>query len=146
MFHDKFYEVGGRKSELLQLHDNKQGMFTVDALAPRFTRASNIPLVAYWLNSKGTQGLCVFSLPISRVMIRRIYTLSYHHHHQIGSMNYYPLVRVRSWNKGERCMSLYILMWSMRSIKIVLESIPLCPNLLNYLANFESVAPFTNMI
>ena len=37
-----------------------------------------------------------------------IYTLSYHHH-QIGSMNYYPLFRVRSWNNGMRCMSFYIL-------------------------------------
>ena len=56
-------------------------------------------------------GLCVFSLPISLVMIERIhvYTLSYYHH-QIGSMNYYPLFRVRSWNNGMRCMSLYILM------------------------------------
>ena len=54
-------------------------------------------------------GLCVFSLPISTVMIERIYTLSYYHH-QIGSMNYYPLFRVRSWNNGMRCMFLYILM------------------------------------
>ena len=54
-------------------------------------------------------GLCVFSIPISLVMIERIYTLSYYHH-QIGSMNYYPLFRVRSWNNGMRCMSLYILM------------------------------------
>ena len=38
-----------------------------------------------------------------------IYTLSYYHH-QIGSMNYYPLFRVRSWYKGVRCMSFYILM------------------------------------
>ena len=38
-----------------------------------------------------------------------IYTLSYHHH-QIGSMNYYPLFRARSWNNGMRCMSFYILM------------------------------------
>ena len=52
--------------------------------------------------------LCVFSLPISLVKIERIYTLSYYHH-QIGSMNYYPLFRVRSWNNGMRCMSLYIL-------------------------------------
>ena len=51
-------------------------------------------------------GLCVFSLPISLVMIERIYTLSYYHH-QIGSMNYYPLFRVRSWNNGKCCMSLY---------------------------------------
>ena len=54
-------------------------------------------------------GLCVFSLPISLVMIGRIYTLSYYHH-QIGSMNYDPLFRVRPWNNGMRCMSLYILM------------------------------------
>ena len=38
-----------------------------------------------------------------------IHTLSYYHH-QIGSMNYYPLFRVRSWNNGVRCMSFYILM------------------------------------
>ena len=38
-----------------------------------------------------------------------IYTLSYHRH-QIGSMNYYPLFRVRSWNNGVRCMSFCILM------------------------------------
>ena len=37
-----------------------------------------------------------------------IHTLSYYHH-QIGSMNYYPLFGVRSWNNGMRCMSFYIL-------------------------------------
>ena len=36
-----------------------------------------------------------------------IYNLSYFHH-QIGSMNYYPLFRVKSWNNGVRCMSFYI--------------------------------------
>ena len=41
-------------------------------------------------------GLYVFCLPISLVMIERIYTytLSYYHN-QIGCMNYYPLFRVR---------------------------------------------------
>ena len=53
-------------------------------------------------------GLSVFSLPISLVMVERIYTLSCYHH-QIGSMDCYPLCRVRSWNNGMRCMSLYIL-------------------------------------
>ena len=38
-----------------------------------------------------------------------IYTLSYHQ--QIGSMNYYPFFRVRSWNNGVRCMSFYILVF-----------------------------------
>ena len=53
-------------------------------------------------------GLCVFSLPISLVMIGRVYTLSYNHH-QIGIMNYYPLFRARTWNNGVRCMSFYII-------------------------------------
>ena len=38
-----------------------------------------------------------------------IYTLSYNHH-LIGSMNYYPLFRVRPWNNGMHCMSFFILM------------------------------------
>ena len=50
--------------------------------------------------------LRVFSLSISLVMIEIIYTLSYYHH-QIGSMNYYPLFRARSWNNVMRCMSPY---------------------------------------
>ena len=33
--------------------------------------------------------------------------LSSYYHHQIGSMNYYPLFRVRSWNNGLRCMSFH---------------------------------------
>ena len=37
-----------------------------------------------------------------------MYILSYYHH-QIGSMNYYPLFSVRPWNNGMRCMFLYIL-------------------------------------
>ena len=53
-------------------------------------------------------GLCVFSLPISLVMTEKIFTFSYYHH-QIRSMNYNPLFRVRSWNNGMRCMSLCIL-------------------------------------
>ena len=46
------------------------------------------------------------------VMIEIIYIVSYYHH-QIGSMIYYPLFRVRSWNNGMRCMFLYILMVSL---------------------------------
>ena len=53
-------------------------------------------------------GLCVFSLPISLVMIEMIYTLSYYHH-QIGSMNYYPLFRARPWYNGMHCMSIFLL-------------------------------------
>ena len=64
-------------------------------------------------------GLCVFSLPISFVMIEiiYIYTLSYYHH-QIGSMNYYPLLRVRSWNNGMRCMHFYILLSESEGLRV----------------------------
>ena len=36
-------------------------------------------------------------------------TLSYYHHHQIGSMTHLPLFRVRSWNNGLSCTYFYIL-------------------------------------
>ena len=51
-----------------------------------------------------------------------IHTLSYYHH-QIGSMNYYPLFRVRSWNNGMRCMSFYILIIITIAIAIVITVI-----------------------
>ena len=54
-------------------------------------------------------GLYVFSLPFLLQWLREyIYTLSYYHH-QIGSVNYNPLFRVRSWNKNVHCMSFYSL-------------------------------------
>ena len=53
---------------------------------------------------------CMFSVyPIPSWWLREYIALTYYHH-QIGSMNYYPLFRVRSWNNGMRCMSVYILM------------------------------------
>ena len=70
----------------------------------RFSISSQLSIIQY-------MGLCVFSLPISLVMIERISILSYYNH-QIGSMNYYPLFRVTSWNNGMRYMSLYILIKS----------------------------------
>ena len=39
-----------------------------------------------------------------------IYTLSYYHH-QIGSMNHFPLFSIRSWINGKRCMSFCILIY-----------------------------------
>ena len=54
-------------------------------------------------------GLCVSSLPNFLEMIEKIYTLSFYHPHQVGSKSYYPLSRVRSWNNGMHCVSLYIL-------------------------------------
>ena len=42
--------------------------------------------------------LCARSLPISHVMIVKICVFYYHR--QIGSMNHWPLFRVRSWNNG----------------------------------------------
>ena len=44
-------------------------------------------------------------------------TLCYYHH-QIGLMVHLPLLRVRSWNNGMRCMNFYILtrLWYLKSI------------------------------
>ena len=75
--------------------------YSLSSVWERLSIFSQVSIIRY-------MGLCVFSLPISLVMIERIYTLSYYHH-QIGSMSYYPLFRVRSWNNGIRCMSLYTL-------------------------------------
>ena len=53
---------------------------------------------------------CMFSVyPIPSWWLREYIALFYYHH-QNGSMNYYPLFRVRSWKNGMRCMSLYILL------------------------------------
>ena len=41
------------------------------------------------------------------------------YHYQIGTMNYYPLFRVRSWN-GMRCMSLYIHKSNLSSVHVIL--------------------------
>ena len=46
--------------------------------------------------------------PIPSWWLREYIALSYYHH-QIGSMNSYPLFRVRSWNNCMCCMSIYIL-------------------------------------
>ena len=55
-------------------------------------------------------GAVCFQFTHFLVMIERIYiyTLSCYHH-QIGSMNYYPLFRVSSWNNDVRCMFFCIL-------------------------------------
>ena len=53
----------------------------------------------------------VYPIPLWWLRMREyiyICTLS-HYHHQIRSMKYYPLFRVRSWNNGVHCMSFYIL-------------------------------------
>ena len=66
---------------------------------------------------------CVFSVyPFPLWWLREymytVYTLSCYHH-QIGCMSYYPLFRVRSWNNGMHCMSLYILIvWSQQFIVV----------------------------
>ena len=51
-----------------------------------------------------------------------IYTLSYYHH-QIGSMNYYPLFTVRLWNNGVRCMSFYILIYINSDLPMIDETL-----------------------
>ena len=48
--------------------------------------------------------VCPFLLWWLRIYIYPLY----YYHHQIGSMNYCLLFRLRSWNNGVRCMSFYI--------------------------------------
>ena len=71
----------------------------------------NIQLYQMANKEKNNMWGCVFSVhPFPLYWFREhIYTLSYYHH-QIGSMSYYPLFRIRSWNNSMHCMSFYILM------------------------------------
>ena len=71
-----------------------------------------------------------------------IYTFSYYHH-QIESMNYYPLFRIRSWNNGVRCMSFFILSYgtlyvpkpSLSEQVFPLKMISPCPTVANSSTN-----------
>ena len=74
--------------------------YILSSVSVRLSIFSHLFIILY-------MGLCVFSLPISLVMIERIYTLSYYHH-QIGSMNYYPLFMAMSWNNGMHCLSIFL--------------------------------------
>ena len=68
---------------------------------------------------------CMFSVcPIPLWWLREYIALSYYHH-QIGSMNFYPLFRVMSWNNGMRCMSLYILITMLT--KLSAGEMHICP-------------------
>ena len=53
-------------------------------------------------------GLCFQFTHFPCDVRENIFTL-FCYHHQNGSMNYYPLFRVRSWNNGVSCMSFCIL-------------------------------------
>ena len=50
-----------------------------------------------------------------------IYTLSYYHH-QIRSMNYYPLFRVRSWNNGVRCIHVFLSSYAIKKLTLLLST------------------------
>ena len=86
----------------LKTLDLKKCLSDITCRCVRLSIFSQLSIIQY-------VGLCVFSLPIFICDDwENIYTLSYYYH-QIGSMNYCPLFRVRSWNNGMRCMSFYIL-------------------------------------
>ena len=73
--------------------------------------------------------------------ISDIYTLSYYHH-QIRSMNYYPLFRVRSWINGVPCMSSYILILMRFSSAFSYENIWIA---LNIQLKFIPKGPINNI-
>ena len=96
------YMTTGQHFNLLQVTTACQ-IYFVECVS-KIKHISQLSIIQY-------MGLCVFSLPISLVMIERIHfvLLVLSSSNWTGSMNYYPLFRVRSWNNGMRCMSLYIL-------------------------------------
>ena len=54
---------------------------------------------------------CVFSLPISHVMIKRLYTVSYYHH-QIDRRNLYPLLGLgHETMVCAVCLSIFMVTW-----------------------------------
>ena len=65
-----------------------------------------IIIVQTYLKTLNSQNACQIYFVECVSKIKHIFSVI---HHQFGSMNYYPLFRVRSWNNGMRCMSLYIL-------------------------------------
>ena len=89
-------------------------------------------------------GLCVFSLPTPLVMIERIYILYLSNIvKSIGSLNFYPLFRVRSWNNGVRCMSFYILSYKVcteityQLSKFNFEAVEVCELTRNFIPYFS---------
>ena len=71
-----------------------------------------IIIVQTYLRTLNLQNACQICFVECVSKIKHIFSVIHYtiHHHQIGSMSYYPLFRVRSWNNGMRCMHLYILM------------------------------------
>ena len=63
----------------------------------------SVECVSKTVNIHALHELCVFSLPISLVMIVTIRVL------QIGNMNHLPPFMDRSWDNGMHCMSFYVL-------------------------------------
>ena len=74
-----------------------------------------LPVIGIWqvykLSSEwdGMKEMLYIAVPLQNRYFKHSGSTISYYHHQIGSMNYYPLFRVRSWNNDMRCMSLYIL-------------------------------------
>ena len=86
-----------------------EGIELIKCLSDIFCRVCKIKHFLSIIHYTICRAVCFLFTHFSCDDWESIYTLSYYHH-QIGSMNYYPLFRVRSWNNGVRCMSFYILM------------------------------------
>ena len=85
-WHDLIFIIGKTYRKILKTY-KMPVRYILSSVWVRLNIFSQLSVIQY-------MGLCVFSLPISLVMMERIYALSYNHH-QIGSINYYPLFRVR---------------------------------------------------
>ena len=89
-----------------------KGIELIKCLSDIFCRVCKIKHILSVIHYTICGAVCFQSTNFSCDDWENIYTL-YYYHHQIGSMNYYQLFRVRSWNNGVRCMSFYILMTSL---------------------------------
>ena len=78
-------------------------------LSDIFCRVSKIKHIMSVIHYTICVGLCVFGSPIPFWWLRE-YISSVLSSLSNRSMNYYPLLRIRSWNNGVRCMSFYIIM------------------------------------
>ena len=87
--------------------DLSEDIELIKCLSAIFCRVCKIRLILSVVNYTIRGAVCFHftDLPCDW---ENIYSLSYYHH-QIRSMHYYPLFRVRSCNNGVRCMSFCIL-------------------------------------
>ena len=95
---------------LLMLYDGTLCPYVWNGVTMRFNPCRVEFILGYiYLSIIQYVGLYVFSLPIYIIYMLCLIIII-----KSEAWNYYPLLRVRSWNNGFRCMSFYILTISLK--------------------------------